>query len=74
MDDPQILNNGRLKYMPKNKRLSWDPKNDIRFKNQTAEGWAALRSLFRESTKPVGSMHRAGVSILAGTDTTEVVS
>ena len=68
LDDPQLANDTRLKYMSKGLRSSWDPKNDFRFKAITGEGWAAQRRAFQESMKLVGRMSRAGVSILAGTD------
>jgi imidazolonepropionase-like amidohydrolase len=69
LDDPQVVNDTRLKYMNKGMRSSWDPKNDFRFKAMTPEAWAAQRSAYQESMKLVGCMHRAGVNILAGTDT-----
>src|SRR5262249_16645638 len=68
LDDPKFVNDDRLKYMPKGMRSSWNPKNDFRFKDTKADDWAAMRSQFRESMTLVGRMHRAGVSIIAGTD------
>ena len=38
LDDPQLANDTRLKYMSKGLRSSWDPKNDFRFKAITGEG------------------------------------
>ena len=68
LDDPKFVNDDRLKYMPKNMRTSWNPKNDFRFKDSKPEDWAELRSQFLQSKKLVGRMNRAGVSIIAGTD------
>jgi hypothetical protein len=69
LDDPQFVNDNRLKYMAKGMRSFWDPKNDFRFKDRKEDYWAAMRIQYRESMKIVGAMQRAGVSILAGTDT-----
>jgi imidazolonepropionase-like amidohydrolase len=66
--DPQFLNDDRLKYMPKGIRTSWDPKNSPPSWRDEANS-LALQRQFQEGLKLVGRMHRAGVSILAGTDT-----
>jgi imidazolonepropionase-like amidohydrolase len=68
LNDAPSVDDARLKYVRKNAR-SFDPKTNVLFKDMTAEGWAASRSVFHENMKLVGRMHRAGVSILAGTDT-----
>ena len=68
LDDEQFVNDDRLRYMPKNMRSSWNPKNDFRFKDMQAEDWAALRTQFRQQMRLMDRMYRAGVSIIAGTD------
>jgi imidazolonepropionase-like amidohydrolase len=68
LNDAQFRNDDRLKYTPKDIRASWDPKSNYLFKDLTEEDWAASRRKFLEDLKLVGRMHRAGVSILAGTD------
>jgi imidazolonepropionase-like amidohydrolase len=68
-NDARFADDDRLKYIPKSIRSSWaNMRNSVPFKDMTAEGWAASRSVFQENMKLVGRMHRAGVSILAGTD------
>lgn len=69
LDDPSFTNDPRLKYMPRDIRASWDPKADFRLKTRTAEGWALSKKLFSKDAEIVGAMQRAGVRILAGTDT-----
>jgi len=69
LDDPSFTNDPRLKYMPRDIRVSWDPKTDFRLKTRTAEDWARSKKLFSKDTEIVGAMQRAGVKILAGTDT-----
>ena len=60
----------RLKYVRKNVRASWtDAKNSPLFKDMTPEGWLASGRVFDQNMKLVGRMYRAGVGILAGTDT-----
>ena len=68
LDDPKLLNDDRLKYVPRNRRSSWDPKNIVFFRNMRAEDRAVFRRTFSEYMKLVGPMYRAGVGILAGTD------
>lgn len=69
LDDPSFTNDPRLKYMPRDIRVSWDPKTDFRLKTRTAEDWARSKKLFSKDAEIVGAMQRAGVKILAGTDT-----
>lgn len=57
----------RLKYMPKNTVDDWGPKVDKR--QPTPEVIASRRRLFQKELELVGSMHRAGVKFLSGTDT-----
>ena len=63
---PQRLNDSRLMYMSKRWRSSWASMDDS--SRETVDDWAASRVYFSASLKLVGRMHRAGVSILAGTD------
>jgi imidazolonepropionase-like amidohydrolase len=39
------------------------------FKNRTKEDWAIAKKVYEKDLELVGAMHRAGLSILAGTDT-----
>jgi len=72
LDDPQFLRDDRLKYMGGkflgvSVKSSWEPRNSL--KDMTPEDLAALRADFSGLRKLVGPMYRAGVGILAGTDT-----
>jgi imidazolonepropionase-like amidohydrolase len=69
LDDSTFTNDPRLKYIPPMFRSFWNPKTDFRFREATAEDYARLRRNFERSLQLVGAMHRAGVPILAGTDT-----
>jgi len=70
-DDPTTLNDPRLKYIPPFIRLAlgWDPKRAFGFKIRTAADVAEGKRLFRRQLELVGAMHRAGVRVMAGTDT-----
>ncbi len=68
-DDSSFTNDPRLKYMPRNVVSSWDPKADPFLKDKTAEDWAMSKKVFSKELEIVGAMQRAGVEILAGTDT-----
>jgi hypothetical protein len=69
LDDPQSFVDERSKYIPKSGRPSSQQPVNSPFKSNSAEDWRALRAQFRDSMALVGRMHRAGVGILAGTDT-----
>jgi tetratricopeptide (TPR) repeat protein len=68
-DDPSFASDPRLKYIPRDIVSSWNPKADPFLKNRTAEDWAVSKRAFSEDLELVGAMERAGVAILAGTDT-----
>jgi hypothetical protein len=48
----------------------WEPKNSPLFKNSTPADFANRKRLCQEDLKLVRGMYRAGVPILARTDTT----
>jgi imidazolonepropionase-like amidohydrolase len=70
IDDPLPADDPRLKYLSETIRAKWDGGY---YKNLPPPVRTALVNLskaqFSESMKIVGVMHRAGVPILAGTDT-----
>jgi len=70
IDDPLPADDPRLKYLSESIRAKWDAGY---YKNLPPSVRAALVNLseaqFAESKKIVGAMYRAGVPILAGTDT-----
>jgi len=70
IDDPLPASDPRLNYLSREVRAKWDAGY---YKNVPPGPRAALVSLsrlqFDESVKIVGLMYRAGVPILAGTDT-----
>lgn len=68
-DAPSFTNDPRLKYMPRDIASSWDPKADTFLKAKTADDWALSKKVFSKELEIVGAMQRAGVPILAGTDT-----
>ena len=49
--------------------LLWDPGRDARFKNLVADDWFAFQDAYDRRLDVVGTLHRAGVQILVGTDT-----
>jgi imidazolonepropionase-like amidohydrolase len=70
IDDPLLANDPRLKYLSREVRAKWD---DGYYKNVPPDPRAAIVKLnrlqFDEALRLVGLMHKAGVRILAGTDT-----
>ncbi len=69
LDDGSITNDVRLRYVPQSIKAMWDPSNDVRLKAVTPEEWAAKKSIYQKEFEIVGAMQRAGVEMLAGTDT-----
>jgi imidazolonepropionase-like amidohydrolase len=69
IDDSELANDSRMKYMPRMFKAVWNPTNDFRFNDRTADDVAIGKKLFQKELEVVGAMKRAGVGILAGTDT-----
>src|SRR5262249_9091040 len=69
VNDPTFTNDPRLKYMPPSIREEWNPKNDFRLNDRSPEDYENSRRSYQKSLEIVGAMNRAGVPILAGTDT-----
>ena len=69
IDEPSMPGDPRLKYMPRAVKSGWDPPNDDLFKGRTPESIALRKKLFLKEVELVGAMQRAGVGMLAGTDT-----
>ncbi len=68
-DEQDLANDPRLKYIPLSTKYSWNPKNNDFFVFVTGEGRADFRKLCEKQLAIVGAMRRAGVGLLAGTDT-----
>lgn len=68
LQELQASNDPRLKYMPNSIVESWGPHVDQR-QPTTSEVIASRKRLFQKELEVVGSMHRARVKLLAGTDT-----
>jgi ankyrin repeat protein len=69
-DEEDLVNEPRLKYMPLFYKESWNPKNNVRVALATGERRADFRKVCEKNLAIVGAMGRAGVGLLAGTDTT----
>jgi imidazolonepropionase-like amidohydrolase len=51
------------------RKQGWDPKNDVRLKSFTSEDMDRARESFQRLLDRVGAIRRAGVELLAGSDT-----
>ncbi len=70
IDDPLDANDPRLKFLSKEVRARWDAGYYGHFPPPARAAMVQLaRAEFEESKKIVGLMYKAGVPILAGTDT-----
>lgn len=69
LDDPAFGQDERLRYAPRRIRQEWLPANDVRFKGMSAEDFASHREQVDGWLRIVGAMARAGVPLLAGSDT-----
>jgi imidazolonepropionase-like amidohydrolase len=67
ISDPGFANNTALKYVAVRERQSWDPA--VVSKNAVAVNAALSKDEFQKDLQLVGAMQKAGVGILAGTDT-----
>lgn len=66
-DEEDFSEDPRLKYIPLSTGDRW--KNQVRVALATGEARANLKKVFEKNLAIVGAMGRAGVGILAGTDT-----
>jgi imidazolonepropionase-like amidohydrolase len=69
LDDPEFTSDARLKYMPHSIRAQWNPQNDFRLKQRTADDWLEAKRTYELYERIVGDIRRSGVPLLAGTDT-----
>ena len=68
LDDPAFVSDPRLKYMPQSLRTQWRPDNDPRLKTKTPADYEVGRRVLKKQFEMVGTMNRAGVKLVAGTD------
>jgi len=71
LDEVHDLKDERLRYLPPAVRERFDPTNNQMTKTILTLDHEKRRNLFRRQIEMVGEMRRAGVLILAGTDTSE---
>jgi imidazolonepropionase-like amidohydrolase len=67
INDTEFANDPRLKFVAVRDRQSWNPATVS--KESVAENTALSKDEFQQDLKLVGAMKKAGVGILAGTDT-----
>ena len=71
--DDDFVNDPRRRFLPKAWTDNWDPRVIYYLRDQTPAEYEVLhqrmRMLLTRYRKLVGDMHRAGVELLAGTDT-----
>ena len=63
------VNERRLHYMPPALQGRWESRRRATFKKLTPEDFANFHRSLKKHLELVGAMHRAGVGMLAGTDT-----
>ena len=68
LNDSSFINDKRIQYIPKADLDRWNPQNDPRHKDLTAEEINERKIRLQEESKNVQRMKKAGVGILAGTD------
>ena len=68
-DDGIFMHKEWLKYVPSDMRDLWKKMSEDNLKQRSAQTWAESHREFPEELKLVGRMYRAGVAILAGSDT-----
>ncbi len=69
LNDENFTKDPRLKYIGAMTRGFWDPKKDSRFQEMDAEQYEWSKRAVRRHMELIGRMRRAGVRLLAGTDT-----
>jgi hypothetical protein len=67
LDDTTHATDPRSAYIPRWFSGTWNPRNDVRFRQLTPADWAMRKEVFARQRELVTLLHRAGVSFLAGT-------
>jgi hypothetical protein len=67
------VNDERVKYIPRQLRESWDPKNDYLFK-RAAMNRSYVKKQYQFDLELVAALDKAGVGLMAGTDTSNLYS
>jgi hypothetical protein len=65
LGDQSFRNDSRLKYVPRPMRERWG----LRIANRNDSDYVNAKKVFQKEVEIVGAMQRAGVPLLAGTDT-----
>lgn len=68
LDDPTLLEDPRMGYMPGFFRQMWDPRRDFRFQSRGKAYYEASRTQYKLQLSLMGELADAGVKIIAGTD------
>jgi imidazolonepropionase-like amidohydrolase len=68
IDQPELLDRGRLPFTPAFIRRSWNPRRDVRFQNLRSGDFETLRKYFRFQQRLIRDLVDAKVNILAGTN------
>ena len=63
LDDEEFCDDERLDYLPASWRATWNPANDFRFDQNTAEDWELARQGYARSLELAGELHAAGVAV-----------
>ena len=69
LDDSTLANDERMKYIARFMKNFWDPRQDIRFRSQPKDYYQVTRMEFEKKLQMIPVLHKAGVKLLAGTDT-----
>ncbi|HDZ04683.1 amidohydrolase family protein [Maribacter sp.] len=68
LDDPDLIKDPRLSFMPEFIRETWNPVNDFRFKNSKTEDFEVNRKKFELQLSLLRAFEEAGVKMIVGTD------
>ncbi|WP_339657625.1 amidohydrolase family protein [uncultured Maribacter sp.] len=68
LDDPDLIKDPRLAYIPEFIRERWNPVNDFRFKNNKTEYFEIGRKKFQLQLSFIKALEKAGVKMIVGTD------
>lgn len=68
-DETHFLNDPRLKYIPRERKDSWKVQKAALLKGFDPEYFPERQRLFEAQLRLIRAMHKAGIKLLAGTDT-----
>jgi imidazolonepropionase-like amidohydrolase len=68
LDSGDLPKDDALRFVPRSMRIRWDSRRSATIKNNSTEDFDLRKRILEKSRSLVGSMHHAGIELMAGSD------